>query len=147
MWYFVCSNFCTYYACGCMRLNTDEKKLSVLVLLDLSAAFDTVYHDILLDRLEHWVGLSSAVLKWFRSYLTGRKFYLAMDEHSSDTIDLTCDVPQGSILGPILFSLYMLPLGNIIRNRNLNLWGWYPAIYLFKLKWLQSTTWLHASLT
>ena len=88
-----------------LRLNTDEKKLSVLVLLDLSAAFDTVDHDILLDRLEHWVGLSSTVLKWFRSYLTGRKFYVAMDDHSSDTIDLTCGVPTGLYLGPNSFQL------------------------------------------
>jgi len=55
-----------------MRLNTDTGKLTVLVLLDLSAAFDTVDHNILLDRLKNWVGLSGIVLKWFRSCFEGR---------------------------------------------------------------------------
>ena len=54
-----------------LRANTDAKQLSVLVLLDLlRAAFDTVDHDVLLDRLERWVGLSGPVLNWFRTYLT-----------------------------------------------------------------------------
>ncbi len=77
------------------RVNTDEKKLSVLVLLDLSTAFDFVDHDILLDRLEHGVGLSGTVLRWFRSYLFGRQFFVAMGDQSSDKTDLTCGIPQG----------------------------------------------------
>ncbi len=55
-----------------IRLNSDSGKISVLVLLDLSAAFDTVDHNIFLERLENWVWLSGIVLKWFRSYLEGR---------------------------------------------------------------------------
>ena len=53
------------------RINADSKKRSVLALLDLSAAFDTVDHDIPIDRLENWVGLAGPVLNWFRTYLTG----------------------------------------------------------------------------
>ena len=59
------------------RINADSKKLSVLALLDLSAAFDTVDHNILIDRLENWVGLTGPVLNWFRTYLTGREYFVA----------------------------------------------------------------------
>ena len=103
-----------------LRLNADAKNLSVLVLLDLSAAFDTVDHDILLDRLENGVGFSGTVLKWFRSYLTGRESLVSLGDYSSNTEKMNCGVPQGSILGPILFNLYMLPLGSVIRKHNID---------------------------
>ncbi len=77
----------------------------MLVLLDLSAAFDTVGHNILLQRLENWVGLSGIVHKWFRSYLKARGYYVSIGEHKSQWTSMTCGVPQGSILAPLLFSL------------------------------------------
>ncbi len=61
-----------------IRCNSDSGKISVLVLLDLSAAFDTVDHNILLERLGNWVGLSGMALKWFRSYLEGRGYYVSI---------------------------------------------------------------------
>ncbi|XP_061086404.1 uncharacterized protein LOC133121220 [Conger conger] len=61
-----------------------------------------------------------AALEWFRSYLLDRSFSVHVGDYSSDTAPLTCGVPQGSILGPILFSLYMLPLGSIFRKHNLS---------------------------
>lgn len=92
----------------------------MLVLLDLSAAFDTVDHSVLLSRLEHWVGIQGNALKWFQSYFNNRRFSVGIGEFTSDAAPLMCGVPQGSILAPILFSLYMLRLGSIFKKHGLS---------------------------
>ena len=103
-----------------LRLNSDANKVSILILLDLSAAFDTIDHDILINRLEKHIGFSECVLNWFKTYIRGRKYYVSLGGHVSEKHRSCYGVAQGSCLGPLLFSLYMLPLGDIIRKYNVN---------------------------
>ena len=100
-----------------LLLAMDEGKLSVLVLLDLSAVFDTIDHDTLLHHLQDVFGIQDTVLSWFRSYITKilQIFVLTQSTHS-DQIELCCGVPQGSVLGPILFILYTQPLTVVILS-------------------------------
>ncbi len=91
-----------------IRIDLDANKPSVLVLLDLSAAFDIVDHKISLNRLRDHTELSRTVLNWFSSYLSAREFFVAIDDDFSKTSEIPCGVPQGSILGPLLFNLFNL---------------------------------------
>ena len=103
-----------------LLIASDSGLVSILVLLDLSAAFDTVDHGILLQRLEHVIGLKGIALNWFKSYLSDRFQFVHVNDDSSSRSKVSYGVPQGSVLGPILFTLYMLPLGNIIRKHCIN---------------------------
>ncbi len=87
-----------------------------LFLLDLSAAFDTIDHDILIDRLQNYTGIQRQALRWFRSYLSDRYHFVYLNREASQLSPVKYGVPQGSVLGLLLFSLYMLALGNIIRQ-------------------------------
>ncbi len=99
------------------RLSSDHRCISLLVLLDLSAAFETNDHNILLNRLENFVGISGSALAWFKSYLSDRHQFVAVNEEVSYRSQEQYGVPQGSVLEPLLLMLYMLPLGNIIRKQ------------------------------
>jgi hypothetical protein len=92
-----------------------------LVLLDLSAAFDTLDHNILLRRQEESVGLSGVALQWMDSYLRGRSQSVVIDGVKSEPADLQYGVPQGSVLGPVTFTIYSSPIGEIARRHNLEI--------------------------
>ena len=97
----------------------DTGNLAVLMLLDLSAAFDMVDHATLLHRLSVTYGLDGAVLSWFRSYLSGRTQFVRCGSSKSAPATLSCGVPQGSVLGPILFLLYTADLLGLIEQHDL----------------------------
>ena len=88
--------------------------MSVLALLDFSSAFDTIDHSILVHHLHTDFGFTDAVLQWFSSYLTDRTHYVSLSNHSSAFAPVHSDVPQGSVVGPMLFTMYIKPLSVII---------------------------------
>ena len=99
--------------------SVDSKNICLLTLLDLSAAFDTIDHSILLTRLERSFGLSGTVLSWFKSYLLERVQSVQIKNSFSKQVRLDYGVPQGSVLGPVLFTLYTQPLASILQNHGL----------------------------
>ena len=101
-------------------LNMDQGRVTALTLLDLSAAFDTIDHSILLNRMSSWFGVNGTALEWFKSYLTDRSQSVFLNGTKSSPMPLSYGVPQGSVLGPLLFTLYTSPLSKIIDGFSLS---------------------------
>ena len=93
----------------------DKKKISALILLDLSKAFDSINHDKRLHKLSS-VGASAAVVNWFKSYLTGRVQRVRIGSTLSDPLLITHGVPQGAILSPLLFCIYLNDLPHASKD-------------------------------
>ena len=97
----------------------DKNCVTVLVLLDLSAAFDTIDHQTLLTRLEKQYGISDKPLKWVSSYLSERFQSVSVNGEQSQPVLMKYSVPQGSVLGPKYFTMYTKPVGAICRSHGL----------------------------
>ena len=101
-------------------ISMDKGEVTALTLLDLSAAFDTIDHATLTDRLSDWYGISGQAQIWFSSYLQNRLQSVKIKDTFSDKVTLSYGVPQGSVLEPVLFTLYTTPLSAIISSFDIN---------------------------
>ena len=93
----------------------DERKGVILLLIDLSAAFHTIDQAILLNTLSNTISVKDRCLSWFAAYLQHRQYMVLIAGEQSKPHKLTCGVPQGSVLGPLLFTIYMTPLASLLK--------------------------------
>ncbi len=101
-------------------MNMDNGFLTFIFMIDLSSAFDTVNHEILIERVSERLGIRGTALKWIISYLTGRTQVVNINGTLSEEMPLDTGVPQGSVMGGILFLIYTLPLRDILQGHGFN---------------------------
>jgi hypothetical protein len=109
----------------------DQGKLTLLGMLDLSAAFNCVDHSILLDRLKTLFGFVGVVLDWMRSYLVGRRQYVRYNGSTSSATVMQCGVPQGSVLGPLYFVLYTADAFRIVGELGFLVHGYADDLQIY----------------
>ena len=95
-------------------MSTCDRSTTVLLSLDISAAFDTIDHSILLDRTSFDFGIHGSALSWLRSFVIDLHQYVAVSAQKSSPVNCISGVPQGSVLGPLLFAMYVSPISNVI---------------------------------
>ena len=100
-------------------LSPNKGNIYVLALFDFSSAFDTIDHPILAHRLHAYSGFTDTVLKWSSSYLTDRTHYVILSNHCSAFAPVHSGVPQVSVLGPMLFTMYIKPLSATIDSHSI----------------------------
>ena len=93
-----------------------------MILIDLQKAFDTINYDILLEKME-LMNFSLETICWFKSYLSNRSFIVNVDSTFSESANLVCGVPQGSILGPLLFLIYINDLPQAVKDSDIRLYA------------------------
>ena len=101
-----CTDFCLSYLTDKMSKGFDSGLFTGMILIDLQKAFHTIDHNMLLLRMSS-LGFSHEIIDWYKLYLFSRKFHVNVHDKFSTSADLRCGVPQGSILGPLLFLLYI----------------------------------------
>ena len=98
----------------------DQRKEVILVLLDFTSAFDTIEHMTLHGRLKQLYGLGGTVLEWLTSYLYNRSHVVKVRDSLSKSVTNNCGVPQGSVIGPMLYTMYSAPISKVIEAHRLS---------------------------
>ena len=127
-------------------MGINEKENTAASFIDLRKAFDTINHNILLKRLPHF-GINIKVMKWIRNYLLNRKQKCTVNGITSRELDIRCGVPQGSILGPLLFLLYINDLGNSLIHSKVLLYADDTVIYARHKEEEYASLWVSEDLT
>ena len=119
-----------------MLLAADGGQVTILCLLNLTAAFDTVDHDLLLFCLERQFGIHGVAVQWFRSHLQGRSFHVIYSSSTSTMIHIVCSVPQGSVLVLVLVSdVHFVqggPIAEVVQKHNMNIHVFADDTQLYK---------------
>ena len=108
------TDFCLSYLNGKILKGFDKGLMTGMILIDLQKAFDTIDHDVLLQKL-YAVDFSKHTVNWFQSYLSNRSFLVNLGNNISHPASVSCGVPRGSILGPLLFLIYVNDMSPVVR--------------------------------